>query len=313
MPRTVRLSGQPQSHFDEATPKLANSRSKAVSPRLPSILGKDDPGTAANSARTPAAGLCLFGSTESGPSPGGLPGMQELFPKIHSPVPHRNDSTRKGQPPTPARFSRGRSGPLRIPALEKLVDLDMTDKRTPRHWSDGKQIDRNLKVAPLRDKERYIWYNETSPLQRRICQGHRMDSTLESAYIMLAGSMDSNRQEQAIERLTAFTDKNKDVPALMQLATIHEQRNTMMASGVESLVVNQNCAGPQQSGLSVFRALGARRCSLRTSSGARLVLPEEPHIADTLGHPGQEGQYREALRLLKRASKCQTSPVCSST
>ena len=58
-----------------------------------------------------------------------------------------------------------------------------------------------------------------------------LDPNLEPAYLLLAQLyVASNRQEEAIAKLNAFVEKNKTVPALMQLAMINEQQKNFDAA-----------------------------------------------------------------------------------
>jgi tetratricopeptide (TPR) repeat protein len=248
-------------------------------------------------------------------------GMQELFPQDPQP-PFLIGMIQlgKGQQPD-AREAFERSIEVSsdyLPALEKLVDLDITDKQYASALDRmQKQIDRNPKVAQLwaiRGKI-YLAQRNFTAAETDLSMAIELDSALESAYIMLAGLyVGSNRQEQAIERLTAFTDKNKDVPALMQLATIHEQmKHYDIAGGVYErlLVVNPQFV-PALNNLAYLYSerLGRPDAAYELAKRARLVLPEEPHIADTLGWIlVKKGQYREALRLLQEsASKLPDEP-----
>lgn len=247
--------------------------------------------------------------------------MQELFP--HDPQPPfliGMNQLGKGQQ-SAAREAFKRSlevSPDYLPAAEKLVDLDITDKQYASALDRmRKQIDRNPKVAQLwaiRGKI-YLAQQNFTAAETDLSRAIELDSTLQGAYILLAGLyVASNRQEQAIERLTTFTDKNKDVPALMQLATIHEQlKHYELASRVYErlLAVNQKFV-PALNNLAYLYSerLGRPDAAYELAKRARLVLPEEPHIADTLGWIlVKKGQYREALRLLQEsASKLPDEP-----
>jgi len=58
-----------------------------------------------------------------------------------------------------------------------------------------------------------------------------LDPKLEAAYVLLAQIyVASNRQEEAIAKLNAFVEKNKTVPALMQLAQIQIQQKNFAAA-----------------------------------------------------------------------------------
>jgi len=199
-----------------------------------------------------------------------------------------------------------------LPALEKLVDLDITDKQYVSAMDRmQKQIDRQPKVAQLwaiRGKI-YLAQLNFADAETDLLKAIELDSMLESAYIMLAGLyVATNRQEHAIERLTAFADKNKDVPALMQLATIHAQlKHYDMASGVyERLLAINPKFVPALNNLAYLYSerLGRPDAAYELAKRARLVFPEEPNIADTLGWIlFKKGQYRDALGLLQEGAR----------
>ena len=51
-----------------------------------------------------------------------------------------------------------------------------------------------------------------------------IDPKFEAAYLLLAQLyIATDRQDQAIQKLNAFVEQNKSVPALLQLASIYEK------------------------------------------------------------------------------------------
>ena len=241
--------------------------------------------------------------------------MQELFPQDPQP-PFLIGLIQlgKGQQPN-AREAFERSlkvSPDYLPALEKLVDLDITDKQYGSALDRvQKQIDVNPKVAQLWAIKGKIYLAQLNftDAETDLLKAIELDSTLEGAYIMLSGLyVASSRQQQAIDKLTAFTDKNKDVPALMQLATIHEQlKHYDMAGGVyeELLAVNPKFV-PALNNLAYLYSehLARPDAAYELAKRAKLVLPEEPRIADTLGWIlFKKGQYRDALQLLQESAR----------
>jgi tetratricopeptide (TPR) repeat protein len=98
------------------------------------------------------------------------------------------------------------------------------------------------------------------------------------------------------------------VPALMQLGTIHEQlKHYDVASKVyESLLVIDPKFFPALNNLAYLYSerLAHPDAAYELAKRARLVLPEEPHIADTLGWIlFKKGQYRDALGLLQEGAR----------
>jgi tetratricopeptide (TPR) repeat protein len=247
--------------------------------------------------------------------------MQELFPQDPQP-PFLIGLVQlgKGQAPD-AREAFERSlkvSPDYLPALEKLTDSEIADKQYASALDRvQRQIDRNPKVAQLwaiRGKI-YLAQSNLTDAEADLLRAIELDSTLEGAYIMLAGLyVASNRQEQAIGRLTAFTDKNKSVPALMQLATIHEQLKhyDMASAAYERLLTVNPKFFPALNNLAYLYSerLARPDAAYELAKRANLVFPEEPRSADTLGWIlFKKGQYRDALRLLQEsASKLPDEP-----
>ena len=135
-----------------------------------------------------------------------------------------------------------------------------------------------------------------------------LDPKLEAAYILLAQLyVASNRQEEAIEKLTAFTEKNKTVPALMQLAGLYEQANNFTAAGdaYEKLLAIAPNFAPALNNLAVHYSehLGQLDKANELAKRAREVSPNEPHIADTLGWIlFKKGDYANSLPLLQESA-----------
>ena len=91
----------------------------------------------------------------------------------------------------------------------------------PPHWRGvEKQIDKNPKLAQvwgLRGKI-YLAQQDFTHAEADLLKAIDLDPNLEPAYLLLAQLyVASNRQEEAIAKLSAFVEKNKTVPALMQL------------------------------------------------------------------------------------------------
>src|SRR5262249_43829299 len=117
-----------------------------------------------------------------------------------------------------------------LPTVERLVDLDIADKQyAPAMDRVQKLIDKNPKLASpwgLRAKI-YLAQQDFTHAEPDVLKAIELDPKLEVAYRLLAELyVTSNRQEEAIAKLTAFVADNKGapaVPALMQLAMIQEQ------------------------------------------------------------------------------------------
>src|SRR5205085_2415469 len=89
-----------------------------------------------------------------------------------------------------------------------------------------KHIDSDPKLAlpwAIRAKI-YLAQADFSRAETDLLKAIEFDPKLESAYLLLAQLyVVLNRQQEALDKLTAFVQNNNSVPALMQLGMIHEQ------------------------------------------------------------------------------------------
>ena len=129
-----------------------------------------------------------------------------------------------------------------------------------------KLIDKDPKLAQpwgLRAKI-YLAQRDFTHAEADLLKAIDLDPKLEPAYLLLAQLyVASNRQEEAIAKLNAFVEKNKTVPALMQLAMIHEQLKNFDCSSRRLREAAHRRAkfspGSQQSRGSLFRTSGTAR------------------------------------------------------
>ena len=247
--------------------------------------------------------------------------MEELFPKDPRPAFLIGLTQLKEGQQQAARTAFEQSlevYPGYLPALENLVDLDIADKQyVPALDRIQKQVDRNPKLAQLwaiRGKI-YLAQQDYAHAEPALLTAIELDSTLEGAYLLLAKVyVASNRQEQAVERLAAFTDKTADVPALMQLAMIQEQlKHYDQASDAYQRILKANPNFlPARNNLA---HLDAERLARNDEADdpalrARNAFSDDPHSADTLGWTSfKRGAYDIALGLLQEsASKLPDEP-----
>jgi tetratricopeptide (TPR) repeat protein len=212
-------------------------------------------------------------------------------------------------------------GPDYLAPIEKLVDLDIADKQYATALARvEKQIDKNPKLAQawaLRGKI-YLAQRDFTHAETDLLKAVELDPKLEPAYLLLGELyVTSNRQQEAIAKLSAFVDKNKTpqtVPAMMQLAMIQEQLKNFAAArdtyeNVLTVAPNFSLALNNLAILYSER-LGQVDKAYDLATKAREAIPNEPHIADTLGWIlFKKGDYGNALRLLQEsASKLPDSP-----
>jgi predicted Zn-dependent protease len=126
------------------------------------------------------------------------------------------------------------TAPNYLPAVEALVTLDLADKQYTA------AMDRVQKLIDIDPKQARPWgirarvhlaQGDSAHAETDLLKAIDLDPKLEAAYVLLAQLYVAlNRQGEAIEKLAAFTEKNKSVPALMQLAEIYERAKNFTAA-----------------------------------------------------------------------------------
>jgi tetratricopeptide (TPR) repeat protein len=198
-----------------------------------------------------------------------------------------------------------------LPATERLVDLDLAAKQ----YADAiervqKFIEKDPKLAQpwaLRGKI-YLAQQDFTHAEPDLLKAIELDPKLEPGYLLLAQLyVASNRAEEAIARLTAFVEKNKTVPALMQLAVINEQLKNFAAArdAYEQLLTVAPNSALALNNLAVLYSerFGELDKAYDLAKKANEAAPNEPHLADTLGWIlFKKGDYGNALRLLQESA-----------
>src|SRR5262249_18458206 len=121
-----------------------------------------------------------------------------------------------------------------LPAEEKLVDLDLAQKQYAAAMDRvQKHIDKNPKLALVWAIKGKIELAQAdfARAEADLTKAVELDPKLESAYLLLTQVyVSSNKQKEAIEKLAAFVQNNKSVPALMQLGMLQEQQKNFAAA-----------------------------------------------------------------------------------
>ena len=250
--------------------------------------------------------------------------MTELFPTDPQPPYHVGVILLAQGKLSDARKALERSieiGSDYLPPIEKLIDLDVADKQYASALTRvDKLIENNPKLAQawaLRGKI-YFAQRDFTHAELDLLKAVELDPKLEAAYQLLAEVyVASNRQEEAIAKLNAFVEKNeknKTVPALMQLAQIQMQQKNFAAArdayeNVLSVAPNFPLALNNLAAL-YSEHLGQVDKAYDLAKRAREAAPNEPRLADTLGWIlFKKGDYDNALRLLQEsAGKLPDSP-----
>src|SRR5215472_3723965 len=197
-----------------------------------------------------------------------------------------------------------------LPAVERLVDLDIADKQYAAAMDRvQKLIDKDPKLAQpwgLRAKI-YLAQQDFAHAEPDLLKAIELDPKLEVAYQSLAQLyVASNRQEEAIAKLTAFVENNKGapaVPALMQLAMIQERLKHLDAArdAYEKVLTVAPNVPLALNNLAVLYSehLGQLDKAYDLAQKAKEAA-NDPHIADTLGWIlFKRGDYNGALPLLQ--------------
>jgi tetratricopeptide (TPR) repeat protein len=200
-----------------------------------------------------------------------------------------------------------------LPPVEKLVDLDLADKQYAAAMDRvQKVIDKDPKLASpwgLRAKI-YLAQRDFARAEPDLLKAIELDPKLEPAYQLLAQLyVASNRQEEAIAKLTAFVENNKGpsaAPALMQLGMINDQLKHFDAArdAYEKLLTVAPNMPLALNNLAVLYSehFGQLDKAYELAKRAKEAA-NEPHIADTLGWIlYKQGDYNGALPLLQESA-----------
>src|SRR6266446_183304 len=197
-----------------------------------------------------------------------------------------------------------------LPAVERLVDLDLADKQYAAAIDRvQKVIDKDPKLAqPWALKAKiYLAQRDFAHAEPDLLKAIDLDPKLEPAYQLLAQLyVASNRQKEAIAKLTVFVENNEAAPAapaLMQLAMIQEQLKHFDAArdAYEKLLTVSPNVPFALNNLAVLYSehFGQLDKAYDLATKAKEAA-NEPHIADTLGWIlFKRGDYNDALPLLQ--------------
>jgi tetratricopeptide (TPR) repeat protein len=199
-----------------------------------------------------------------------------------------------------------------LPATEVLVDLDIAANQY------ASAIERVQKLIDKKDStlaqllglrgKIYLAQRDFTHAEADLLKAIELDPKLEPAYLLLAQVYaESNRSEEAIAKLTAFVEKNKTVPALMQIATINERLKNFAAArdAYETLLTVAPNYPLALNNLAVLYSdrLEQLDKAYDLAKRANEAVPNEPHLSDTLGWIlVKKGDYGNALRLLQESA-----------
>lgn len=205
-----------------------------------------------------------------------------------------------------------------LPAAERLIDFEIADKQYAAAMGRAQQqIDKDPKKAQpwaLRAKI-YLAQRDFARAEPDLVKAIEIDPKYEAASLLLAQLyIATNRQDQAVGKLSAFAEQNKSVPALVQLASMYEKDNNYAAARdayEKLLTINGNNALALNNLAVVYsERLDQVDKALDLAKKARTNFPNNPNFADTLGWVMfRKGDYRNALPLLQEgAAKLTDNP-----
>ena len=196
--------------------------------------------------------------------------------------------------------------------VEALVNLDIADKQYATALDRVQQrIDKDPKSVQawaLRGRI-YLAQKDFTRAEADLLKAIDLDAGFEPAYLLLAQLyVASNRQQQAIDKLTAFVKDRKDPRAFMSIALIQESLGhfaeardayeKVLAGAPNFVLALNNLAAVYSDHLP-----GQMDKAYELAKKGRDAAPDEPHIADTLGWIlFKKGEYRNALPLLQESA-----------
>ncbi|MCF7762210.1 MAG: tetratricopeptide repeat protein [Verrucomicrobia bacterium] len=203
------------------------------------------------------------------------------------------------------------SAPDYVPALEKLVDMDLLDKQYAAAL-DRIQIamkrDPNSPNPWLLEAKVYMARNDLDQAEASLLQANEKNPDLQVPYLLLAKTyVDTKKYPQALQRLQELVGKHtNNVSALLQIGMIQdhvknydaarESYEKVMAINPSSVLALNNLA------YLYSERLGRMDKAYELARRAAELAPDEPSTADTLGWIYfKRGEYSRALTLLQES------------
>jgi tetratricopeptide (TPR) repeat protein len=240
--------------------------------------------------------------------------MTTLFPKDPQPPTLLGIALMIGEKRTEARKAFEKSleiEPDYLPALEQLLQLDVTEKDFAAATNRVRQqIEKNPATAQLwifLAKIQLAQKNQTeaeTSLQKALA----LNPDIGVTYTLLAQLYaDSNRQQEALKKLTEVSGKTNNVAVLMQIGMIHDQLKNFPAArdSYEKILVTRPEFSPALNNLAYLYSehLGQLDKAYEMAQKARQLQPYDPSTADTLGWIlFKRRDYSRAIALLQESA-----------
>jgi putative PEP-CTERM system TPR-repeat lipoprotein len=195
-----------------------------------------------------------------------------------------------------------------LPALEHLIDLDLNNKNFD---EAHRRIDEQIKahpsdgIAQIILAKIYLGQRDGAGAEAALKHSIELQPDVARAYELLAGLyLSTNRESEALAELQALVAKNpKNIDAMMMIATIQTHRKDYEGAraNYEKILSTSPDAVAALNNLAYLYAeqLNDLDKGLETAEKAARLLPDEPHVADTLGWIlYRQHKYTRALALL---------------
>ncbi|HVU18453.1 MAG TPA: tetratricopeptide repeat protein [Candidatus Didemnitutus sp.] len=210
--------------------------------------------------------------------------------------------------------------PEYLPAVEQLVGLDLDDKNLVTALA---RVDAHLAKSPhvaglhlLRAKVLTAQGNDAEA-EKSLHRALELDPSSPNAFYALARLyVAGHRQDKALASLKESNAKNpRDVPTLMLMGAIEQEQGNFAGAreAYEKIVALNSRYAPALNNLAYLYSEQLKQPdqALRMAQRAREVLPNDAHVADTLGWILYQGnQFSWAVALLEEsAAKLPDSPA----
>jgi tetratricopeptide (TPR) repeat protein len=202
--------------------------------------------------------------------------------------------------------------PDNVLAIEQLVNLDVSEKQYPAALQRAQQyVDRNPKLAePLLILAKvFIAQEDNQQAEAALLKAIELQPEFQNAYLILAQVYSNSKQyEKALAEVTNLITKNpKNTAALMLDGMIHndEKDYKSAADAYEKLLAVDPKSSMALNNLAYLYSdkLGRLDQANNLALQARVLLPNDPYTADTLGWVTyKRGQYTSALALLQESA-----------
>jgi tetratricopeptide (TPR) repeat protein len=195
-----------------------------------------------------------------------------------------------------------------MPAVEQLIDLDLAERKYEAATALAQaQINKTPKAAAAWELQAKIDLSQMdlARAETNLLKAIDLDPNLPTPYLLLARVYtSSHKNQEALQKLNALVARTNDVLAYLQIAVIHGDLKEYDAASVayEKVLSIDSNSTPALNNLSWIYAEQPDKIdrAYELAQRARKLLPDNPHIGDTLGWAlFKKGDYPHALTILE--------------